>query len=37
MENGHEPVAILLDIDGTPITTGGAVAVAWRLRRGAEG
>ena len=28
--NGHGPVAVLFDIDGTLITTGGAGAVAWR-------
>ena len=31
MRNGHGPVAVLFDIDGTLITTGGAGAVAWRL------
>jgi phosphoglycolate phosphatase len=30
MRNGR-PVAVLFDIDGTLITTGGAGAVAWRL------
>src|SRR5262249_24105198 len=28
--NGHGPVAVVFDIDGTLITTGGAGAVAWR-------
>jgi phosphoglycolate phosphatase-like HAD superfamily hydrolase len=28
--NGHGAVAVLFDIDGTLITTGGAGAVAWR-------
>jgi phosphoglycolate phosphatase len=28
--NGNGPVAVLFDIDGTLITTGGAGAVAWR-------
>ena len=33
MENGHANgvVAVLFDIDGTLITTGGADAVAWRM------
>lgn len=30
MENHHRPLAVLFDIDGTLITTGGAGAVAWR-------
>ena len=28
--NGRRPLAVLFDIDGTLITTGGAGAVAWR-------
>jgi phosphoglycolate phosphatase-like HAD superfamily hydrolase len=28
--NGHRAIAVLFDIDGTLITTGGAGAVAWR-------
>jgi phosphoglycolate phosphatase-like HAD superfamily hydrolase len=32
MENGHNGIAaVLFDIDGTLITTGGAGAVAWRI------
>jgi phosphoglycolate phosphatase-like HAD superfamily hydrolase len=32
MQNGNgRPLAVLFDIDGTLITTGGAGAVAWRL------
>jgi phosphoglycolate phosphatase-like HAD superfamily hydrolase len=30
VRNGHGPVAVLFDIDGTLLTTGGAGAVAWR-------
>ena len=30
MDNGNGAVAVLFDIDGTLITTGGAGAVAWR-------
>jgi phosphoglycolate phosphatase len=30
VRNGSRPVAVLFDIDGTLLTTGGAGAVAWR-------
>jgi phosphoglycolate phosphatase len=31
MSTGAKPIAILFDIDGTLIDTGGAGAASWRL------